>query len=63
MNLVQKNTLDCAREFFTYTKPETSPVTLFRVKKYDPVRYKNRTFQKFRLSLHLVAALCVRDIV
>ena len=41
-----KRSLKCAREF--------SLVTSFRVKKYDPVRYRNRTFQKFESVMYWI---------
>ena len=43
-----KNTLKCSFEFLHARSQKTSPVTSFRVKKYDPVRYRNRTFQKLK---------------
>ena len=49
-----KNTLKCASEFLHARSQKTSPMTSFRVKKYDPVRYRNRTFQKFESVLHRI---------
>ena len=49
-----KNNLKCARELLHTQSLKTTPVTLFRVKKYDPVRYRNRTFQKFESVLYLI---------
>ena len=47
-----KNTLKCAREFLHARSQKTSQVISFRVKKYHPVRYRNRTFQKFESVLY-----------
>ena len=41
-----KNALECARECLYTQSLKTSPVTLFCVKKYEPLRYRNHTFQK-----------------
>ena len=49
-----KNALKCAREFLLARSQKTSPVTSFRVKKNDLVRYRNRTFQKFESVLYRI---------
>ena len=49
-----KNTLKYACEFLHTRNLKTSPVTSFRVKKYDPVRCRNRTFQKFESVLYWI---------
>ena len=49
-----KNTPKCAREFLHTRSLKTSPVTSFRLKKYDPVRYRNSTFQTFESVLHWI---------
>ena len=50
-----ENTLKCAREFLDVRNLKTSPVTSFPVQKYDPVRYRNRTFQKVESVLYRIA--------
>ena len=49
-----KHSLKCALEFLHTRSLKTSPVTSFRVKKYDPVRYRNRTFQKFESVMYWI---------
>ena len=49
-----KNTLKCAHEILHIRSLKTSPVTLFRIKKYDPVHYRNLTFQKFESVLYWI---------
>ena len=49
-----KNALECTRESIHTRSLKTSPVTLFRVSKYDPLRYRNRTFQKFESVLYRI---------
>ena len=57
--------MKCAHKFLHARSLKTSPVTSFRVKKYDLVRYRNRTFQKFeaffiglRIHMKQTSILC-----